>query len=106
MRNNGEDMKPETNETRQICARCGAIAMYPEDRRNGHCQYCGEIEVVTQKYIPEEGWITWPEHRYIPNWDKLNLKCNICGTTKSVKYQLANGQTICNLCALKEKVCS
>jgi ribosomal protein S27E len=39
--------------------------------------------------------------KYIPNWQTLDLKCTVCGTTKSVKYGMADGKVRCNLCVGK-----
>jgi hypothetical protein len=39
--------------------------------------------------------------KYIPNWQTLDLTCTVCGTTKSVKYRMADGRVRCNLCVGK-----
>ncbi len=36
----------------------------------------------------------------IPIHERDGLKCQFCGTTKSVKYILSDGRTCCNKCAL------
>ena len=42
-----------------------------------------------------------PSFAYIAEWQYQRLTCAMCGTTKSVKYRLADGRTVCNLCVGK-----
>ena len=41
----------------------------------------------------------------IPDWNKKNLQCDFCGTTKSVKYEMeiddkATKVCVCNKCVI------
>jgi hypothetical protein len=42
-----------------------------------------------------------PKFKIIPNWQQLKLKCNHCGTTKSVKYDQC-GEPHCNICVVTQ----
>ncbi len=41
------------------------------------------------------------KYELIPNWMKLELKCAHCGTKRSVKYRLVNGNVVCNRCVIE-----
>ena len=36
--------------------------------------------------------------KIIENWETKNLKCMVCGSTKSVKYESINKYPMCNKC--------
>jgi transcription elongation factor Elf1 len=39
-------------------------------------------------------------YKLIANWPEKKLTCFNCGTTKSVKYEMKNGKSACNLCVM------
>lgn len=40
--------------------------------------------------------------KLIDNWQEKGLKCSVCKTYKSVKYEDSSGNHFCNLCGLRE----